>query len=567
VDFAERVQKLYESRNRFGASVARRKRSLMRAAGKLESVAPRLLVAYHDILLFVAAHPDDARVLRGAEAELRRVARAAATISRSGAARQRRELENTGVAGTHSTCSFSFDLTAWLATAFPRHVELAQTSDLSDERIEAILPPLVERCERDGLFDESRSTREWLHLARGRASSDVMFLCRAIARVADSPRVRDAVFDPLDVSLDWALRERDASRTFVRFPPHQTAGRTRPTRTHYQLAAPLQRDVVLSALLERKLPPVRRLHKREAEALIRTARLTLAVRGRETDPVTWASPREVALVRLEHGIDVALFGMIPERRLPIESYFGYLVARNRVPIGYGGGWVFFDRCEVGVNIFDEFRGGESALAFAQVLRVYRQHYRIGEFRVDAYQFGAGNDDGLRSGAFWFYYRLGFRPADADVRKLAEAEFQRLRANHARRTSTRALNKLTRSRLVLRVDENAAPTPDLTRIGLAVTRFIARRFAGDRTAARAWCAKHVARTLGVSDLQTWPASERRAFEELSVLIAMIDGVKDWPAEQRKCLSQLMRDKGGPSERTYARRLREHELLRIALHAME
>ena len=55
----------------------------------------------------------------------------------------------------------------------------------------------------------------------------------------------------------------------------------------------------------------------------------------ETDPITYANPREVTLVRLERGIDIALFGSVPERRLPIESFFGFVIAKNRVPIGYG----------------------------------------------------------------------------------------------------------------------------------------------------------------------------------------------------------------------------------------
>ncbi|NJM51440.1 MAG: hypothetical protein HC843_11690, partial [Sphingomonadales bacterium] len=64
-----------------------------------------------------------------------------------------------------------------------------------------------------------------------------------------------------------------------------------------------------------------------------------------------------------------------------------------IPVAYGGGWVFGDRCEIGINVFDDFRGGESALLFGQILRVYRHHYRVRRFLVDPFQFGAGNREG------------------------------------------------------------------------------------------------------------------------------------------------------------------------------
>ena len=38
--------------------------------------------------------------------------------------------------------------------------------------------------------------------------------------------------------------------------------------------------------------------------------------------------------------------------------------------------------------------------------------------IDPYQLGHGNEEGLASGAWWFYYKLGFRPLDPDIRKLA-----------------------------------------------------------------------------------------------------------------------------------------------------
>ncbi len=76
--------------------------------------------------------------------------------------------------------------------------------------------------------------------------------------------------------------------------------------------------------------------------------------------------------------------------------------KNGVPVGYGGGWPFLATCRTGTNVFAPFRGGESSWLFAQVLRAYRQHFGVKRFVVEPYQFGAGNREGLLSGAFWFY---------------------------------------------------------------------------------------------------------------------------------------------------------------------
>ena len=77
-----------------------------------------------------------------------------------------------------------------------------------------------------------------------------------------------------------------------------------------------------------------------------------------------------------------------------------------------------------MNIFEPYRGGESGFMMCQVLRVYRQRFGVRFFEVDATQFGLDNPDGIASGAFWFYYRHGFRPLDARWRGAPNASAAR-----------------------------------------------------------------------------------------------------------------------------------------------
>ena len=71
--------------------------------------------------------------------------------------------------------------------------------------------------------------------------------------------------------------------------------------------------------------------------------------------------------------------MKPSRRLPFESYIGYLAFKNGLPVAYGGGWIFFRRCKFGINVLDAYRGGEAAFLFAQLMRVYHQHFQCKSF--------------------------------------------------------------------------------------------------------------------------------------------------------------------------------------------
>ena len=152
------------------------------------------------------------------------------------------------------------------------------------------------------------------------------------------------------------------------------------------------------------------------------ARATLALLARETDPVTWPAVDGVRWFDLGRGMTIALYPMHPARRFALDSHVGFLLFKNGLPVAYGGGWPFLGSCRIGVNVFPAYRGGESALLFCQVLRTYAQRYGVARFVVEPYQFGAGNREGLQSGALWFYWRLGFRPVDARAAALGAAEF-------------------------------------------------------------------------------------------------------------------------------------------------
>ena len=137
---------------------------------------------------------------------------------------------------------------------------------------------------------------------------------------------------------------------------------------------------------------------------------SMAITARETDPTTYMDAGSLKVYHLERGVSIATYSMIPSRQLPLESYIGYTAFKNGFPVAYGGFWVFGDRSNFGINIFESYRSGESGFVMIQLLRVFRQVFHIKTFEVEPYQFGLDNPEGIVSGAFWFYYRFGFRPA-------------------------------------------------------------------------------------------------------------------------------------------------------------
>ena len=560
MSIAETVHELHNLRTHFGRRNRKRKHRLLGLAAGLHLDDAKTLREYHDTLMFMAAYPDDAEILRLINAEQRRIGRIARRIMAGDSKRARNRLSNSGIAGTNLTCSFSLDMATWLTRRFGRAVELDWEDDSAGSALDEYLSVLVANVERDGLLSERFTTREWFGLAKGnRRRTDLAWLVEQFEHLDGSPQVREHAFDSLNLHLHWKLTDKNGSRTGVRFA----------SRPIFYEAEGLHRRASLHEWMGLPLPTTKRLSVARARQLLDACRATLCVRHREIDTLTYANDRDVALLNLERGIDVAVFGMQPARRLPIESYFGFVVARNRVPIGYGGGWVFFDRSEIGVNVFDEFRGGESAFVFAQVIRVYHQYLGARRFVVDPYQFGAGNTEAIRSGAFWFYYRLGFRPADDRSRQLADAEFERILADRSYRSPTRVLRKLARARLVFDLDTDApAPGRDLepSDIGIAVTRWIGKRFDGDRRFAGRWAPRRVMRDLGVDQMSGWPAAEREAFERMSVLLGPIAGLRSWSNGEKQSLVSIMRSKGGSSERSYIQKLRRHTKLHDALQTL-
>ena len=469
----------------------------------------------------------------------------------------RARLANSGVAWAPMTIAFGYDIARWLAERHPRHAEI-DSFDADGAALPALLRHALPALEFEMLAADDAASGDILATAsEGHRGSRLQWLVAQFALLPCSEPLREHLFDALKAFITINPDAGPLSRTYVRGLPERT----------YFHRGDLLRRVDPMALVAVPLAPPPALSHAQRMHLLDAGRAMLASLGRETDAISAAEPAGIEHHALGRGVTIALYTMAPGRRLPLDSHVGFMLFKNSIPVGYGGGWPFLTTAKIGVNIFAPFRGGESAFLFCQVLRVYHQRFGVDHFIAEPSQFGGGNREGLESGAFWFYYRLGFRPVVARLAALAAEESARMQRTPGYRPPLPVLRRFTRSDIELRVqpESEARPACDPADLSLAVSAWIAARFHGDRAKAAAFAARQVSRALGARDIARWPDGERAAFEALCLLFALIPGLAQWPSRDKARLIALARAKGGDEFR-YFDLLRNHARLHAALAAI-
>lgn len=504
----------------------------------------RTVREWHDLLLFLRAHPHAADVPALADDALR-------ALVQSLDSTQAEALGDSGVAGTPSRSAFSWPLVRWLVARDPSMVRLDAidaTHEVLSETVRLLLPP-VEHETPDLLH--AADAEEFLRATLG--DDRAGWLPRLVAMLEAAPlgagpsgdAWRSHVFARLGLTV--RVCAPTSGVTFAR-APHGPAvllpsGPQRAADVHAACAEPPAREVRLDAA--------------QRAALIDTARLVLASLQRETDPVTHAET--VTLHDMGRGLRIALFPLAPAVRLPFDSYVGLVAFRNGVPLAYGGAWIYPGRSKVGINVFPAMRGGESAWFFTQLLRLYHERFAVRVFEAENYQLGHGNAEGLRSGAYWFYYRLGFRPTDPRLARVAAREFARLQARRAYAVPLPVLRELVADGLELTIAPDPVAPTDTAALTLAVQRHVVTAYGGDRPLAERRATARLATLLPRTALRTWSPAQRDAFARWRVALDAISDLAQWTPTERRALLAVVRHKGDADERRHQALLRAHPRL--------
>lgn len=520
------VQRLEEVSRTFGPQAAREKLRLLAAVtaadgrGRGRRAAPaRRTAAFAATLDFMRACPDDARVLTAVRA---------------------------AIAGLPATgpvsYPYSYEVVLRLVRLHPDALEIDWEAFEEQGALLDALDLLVTPGEAQGLEDIRITLQDWFRRCRPPATrSDLAFFLSLLDRSGLDVRLQSQLYERCNAPIRYAT-------------PHRCAIALPAPRVRFQKAAFDRRLFPIAPLIRRRLPAVRRA----GQPLIDVALRALCARSLEIYPLIHANPRDAWLVDGGRGVRIGLIGVPPGFRSPLETLHVFVVFRNEAAIAYGPAGVFLGCCELGVNLFPEFRGGEIRYAYAQIMRVLHHLLGVERFHLTRYAMGEGNDEAIESGAFWFYRRLGFWATNPAVETLARTEEARMAKRPGHRSDRRTLRRLSHTEASFDLSLGRRAPFDFGALGIAQSRFIATAFGGDRAAAEVRCARRIGRLLG---LRGSPA-----LRAIAPTLAMIPDLARWPHRDLDALARIVRAKDAPSELRAARLFGRHRRLETALRTL-
>lgn len=509
----------------------------------------RAVMRLHEALCFVRAYPDDAAVLAQAQAMLDSFHR------RADLRAHRVALADSGIAGTATRYRFFAAQAQWLAQRWPARLRLDRSEPGAEERIARALPALLTPLEASALIESKLPGYAALDRLRGAGESDAVFLLRRIAAMPGDGFTREAYSDIADAGFVLAPGPGAPSRTAAGLACAPVVIRGQgPSRARPDLRAEIARAAA----------SLRRLPVHDADATVELARAAMVSRHRSLEAFSFAEARDAWIVDHGDGLAMTLVGVIPARRHAVAVSYGGLTLRNGVPIGYHQADIVGRCAALSFNTFDTFRGGEAAFTFARWLAALHHAFGTTSFSLDPYQLG--NDEALASGAWWFYAKLGFRPHDAVAARLADEELARAQRSPRHRTPPATLRRLAGRHLHLDLVAAHAQAPfPLAAVGLRAGAALSQRAGSDRERAVDEASGELLQRCGLASLRGFSADEREAWRRLAPLLSLLD-LGAWRDDERGALAELVRAKGGRSERDHLARYLAHPRLDAALRAL-
>lgn len=436
------LTELDELKNQFTPAASDRVERLLEQLSHKQFNDTDSLLRYHETLLFLRAYPRDASMVRSTERELRDFSNRVSYLRE-----QKVDLtplqhpEVSGIAGTSVIDTFSFYIVRWLVQRHSSEVEIEWDWFENEYGLAEIWPQLIPLLEEEAAVEAHVPYREWLAVARNR-SAELPWLLQGIKSLRKTERERAQLYNSQELYVRW-LPRFDVSRTGLRLPK---------TELFYHRDPLIQRrDIDLRKELAQPSPQLQKLSPKQGEKALDMAREASTVRYRELYCFTHGDPKHLYRAELGRGVELFIMGLPVEKRLPLRASHAAMIYKNGVPIGYFEGLTLFERMESGFNLYYTFRDGETAWLYARILNVLHHFTGAQAFWLDPYQIGFENEEGIESGAFWFYRKLGFRPTRKDTLQLALKEEEKIRTRKGYRTSATTLRKLAQSPMIFELD--------------------------------------------------------------------------------------------------------------------
>ena len=544
------LRRLERTREDYASGAAAHKRALLRALSRARLRGAREVRRLHEHLCYLRAYPDDARLLAQVERMLGHFAR------RADLGRHRATLADSGIAGTDIHERFFWPAARRLAARWPQQLEIDWDKVHDEDALARALPLVVTSPEAAWLQARRPEPREALeHLCAGKVR-DGTFYVRRVEALAGNDFTREALFDGIDLAM--VLR----------------SGRDTPSRTHahwrgspaaFRAAPPSRRRPDQRKALARSPAAVRVVSPALGRAAVELARDAMVMRARDLDAFSYGEPRDVRVVDDGEGLQWLMIGTRPERRAPFRTAYGYLMLRSGVPVGYIQTDSLFGCADVSFNTFATFRGGEAAQLFARTLALARALLGARTFTIEPYQLGVGNEEGIASGAWWFYYKLGFRPRNAAIRRIVRRELARMKRDPKYRSPKKILRRLAADYLYFEPGRERAPSwPRVAELGVRAAARLSAIAGAEREAAARRCVADAMRLLGMRSLSG--AAARRAWQQWAPIVVQLPGVARWSRADKRAAARVIELKGGRRESDYLAAFESHPKLGAALRRL-
>ena len=560
-----RIEELESIRYDFSPQATARRIELFRSFQRDRVPRSGDLLRLHERLCFSLAFPENEDV-RAVALEL-----LADFATRPDLKRHRKELVDSGLAGTSIEFRFYWLTAIWLVRqGWGKHLSIVWKEFENAEKLNGLWHLLLPFSETPGLDSFAYSAKEWVERLKNPEESDAEFVIRRFDALRVPVPVKEKLYEELDIPMILSSGEGTPSRTRDGWASPVVYRKSPPDATRPRL-----HSVVRNTKLD-----VRPVTPSEGRRLIDLANSCMVPRHRDLLIFLGADENDVRMVDAGDGLQFACMGAVPERRLLLESVYGFLTLMNGVPIGYVLNSALYESAEVAYNVFETFRGRGAAFVYSKILAMVHQLFGATSFAVDPYQLGHGNEEGQLSGAWWFYYKLGFRPHDPEIKALVREELAKIRKSPGYRTPPARIDELAADYMYLQLQPSRSRTAvgsrvvredvlghlPLGEIGLEATDYLASRFGADRERGVRTCAREAAALLGLRrGVSSLPVGERTAWERWAPLVLALPGVESWSRADRALLAKIMRAKGGRRESDFVQLFDRHKKLRKALLA--
>ncbi|HUS09062.1 MAG TPA: hypothetical protein VMZ30_01260 [Pyrinomonadaceae bacterium] len=557
--FNHLLDQLDQLKSRFGTREHRKIEQVLTRFSRQKIADVEALIRFHEILLFLIAYPQSARIRQLAESELRGFGNRVEALR--AAEVDLTALDNpevSGIAGTAIIDTFSYYIVRWLLRVHPSQVSFDWDWFDDSNRLSETWPRFMPLLDEDALVEANVPYQEWLRAARGR-TRELAWLFERLESLAKPKREIAELYDSQNLFVSWTPNYR-ATRAGMRLPVNAK-------QIFYHRRSLIQRrDISLRDELRKPAaPPVLKLlSPKRGEKILDFAREASTLRYRELYGFTHGDPRKVLHANIGRGVEIFVMGLPPEKRLPLRAYHAAMIFKNGVPVAYFEGLSFFERMESGFNLYYTFREGETAWLYAHTLHIFHHLLGVTVFTLDPYQIGYENEEGIESGAFWFYRKLGFRPTRPEIMKLVLNEEKKIGARPGYRTSARTLRRLAESPMIFELEQTNSGDWDrfqIRHIGLAVQRRMAAKYQGDAEKFRLAAVENLTRALGLLPEAFAPA-ESPALNDYAVALSLVD-LSSWDPAEKRALAQVIRAKSTSDESRYLKLMQRHARLRAAL----